>query len=64
MIITKLLVINTNGYEATAKNIKIVKIKTNGDPIEKYMKRKNAYETDFIFELSDKQIKKLKTKLK
>ena len=61
--ITKLLIVNTNGYDPISKQVKIVTVKTNGDPIEKYLERKSAFETDFIFELNDKQIKNLKKQL-
>jgi hypothetical protein len=60
---TTLLVVNTNGNSNEINRIKIVKIKTKRDPIEKYMERKTAYESDFVFELSEKQIKNLKKQL-
>lgn len=63
MYTTNLLVINTNGNSSEINKIKIVTIKTNGDPIEKYMQRKTAYESDFVLEITDKQIKSLKDKL-
>lgn len=59
---TTLLVINTNGNSNEANRVRIVKYKNlKGDPINKYMKRKDAYESDFVFEITDKQLKHLKT---
>lgn len=58
-----LLVINTNGNSNEINRIRVLKIKTEGDPVEKYLEKKDAYESDMILELTDKQIKSLKKKL-